>query len=159
MSPELQNLIEDFGRAPVRLREALTPIPRSFWKFKPSKSAWSIHEQIIHLADGETFGYQRIRKAIAEPQANVMAFDRDGWVIRLDYHHQSTDEAIELYTLLRKMSYHLLVNLTDDNLWQQTIIHPERGTQTLEQVVRLFAYHDHVAQIQRTYLLAQEAQN
>lgn len=149
---ERQELIARYGNAYEELRAALATFPSEMWRFKPADDEWSIHEQIIHLADAEANSYVRARRAIAEPGQDVIAYDQDRWASTLDYHRQSTDEALELFRLLRMMTHRLLVNLADD-VWAQTIEHPENGTMTLDDWLVVYANHvaDHITQMHGCY--------
>ena len=49
---ERNEKIELYGKGFSMLVEVLKDIPREMWKFKPTPTEWSIHDVIIHLADG-----------------------------------------------------------------------------------------------------------
>ncbi|HEX3053394.1 MAG TPA: DinB family protein [Aggregatilineaceae bacterium] len=138
---ERQARIESYGRAYDRLVEALASFPREAWQFKPAPDSWSIHEQLVHLADSEAVSYARVRRGLAEPGSQVFAYDQDRWAVAMDYHAQSWEDAVELFKRLRQMSYHLIKNLPPE-VWSQTILHPENGEMTLDDW--LVIYDDHV---------------
>lgn len=138
---ERQERIKLYGAAYDLLVAALETFPKEMWKFRPAPGEWSIHEQIIHLADSEANSYGRLRRGIAEPGSAVFAYDQDVWAIKLDYHAQSCDNALQLFRWLRQTSYDLILTLPDD-VWSHTIEHPENGTVTLDDW--LIVYSDHV---------------
>jgi uncharacterized damage-inducible protein DinB len=152
MSQARQEKIESYGRAYAMLIEALQQFPPEMWQFKPSAAEWSIHELIVHIADSEANSYGRGRKAIVEPGSTVMAYDEAQWAKTLNYHEQSTADALELFKWLRHTTYQLLRHLPEP-VWSQTIEHPENGTMTLEGWLEVYERHipEHIAQMQRTF--------
>jgi len=147
---ERKQKIETYGQAPEMLEEALKQFPKEMWQFKPAPDRWSIHEIIIHLADSEVSSYVRARRFIAEPGQSVMAYDQSAWASKLDYHSQSTDEAIALFRLLRKSTYKLIRSLPDA-AWSHTVQHPEHGTMTFDRWLDIYDRHipGHISQMQK----------
>lgn len=148
---ERNALIESYGQAYTVLLEALKQFPEQMWQWKPAPDKWSIHEIIIHIADSEANSYIRCRRFIAEPGSGVYGYDENKWAKALNYHEQSTDEALALFKLLRKASYDLIRTL-DEQTWQRaTINHSENGTMTFEQWLTVYEEHIpvHIRQMQR----------
>jgi len=152
---ERQELIEKYGRAYEDFATALKSIPREAWAFKPEPKEWSVHEVVIHLADSETNSYLRARRLIAEPGQPLMAYDQDVWAIELDYHSQSTEDAMAVLKGVRQMTYDLINGLPDE-VWSNTAVHPEYDEPyTFEQWLRIYADHPyvHIEQIQNNHQL------
>src|SRR3989337_4552452 len=116
---ERDSKIELYGRGYDLLTAALAEIPREAWLFKPEPKEWSVHEVIIHLADSETNSYLRARRLIAEPGQPLMGYDQDVWAMKLDYHRQSTEDALQVTRLVRQMSYELIKDLPEET-WGNT---------------------------------------
>jgi hypothetical protein len=152
---ERQDLIEKYGRAYEDFAAALKGIPREAWLFKPEPKEWSVHEVVIHLADSETNSYLRARRLIAEPGQPLMGYDQDVWAIELDYHSQSTEDAMAVLKGVRQMTYDLIKVLPDE-VWPNTAVHPEYDEPyTFEQWLRIYAEHPyvHIDQIQNNHQL------
>ena len=143
-------LIESYGNAYPTLQEAIREFPREMWQFKPAPNRWSIHEIIVHLADSEANSFARCRCFIAEPGKTIMAYDQDLWASRCDYHRQSTEDALELFRLLRKMSYDLIRRLPEA-AWNSSVNHPEVGTMSYDQWLVIYEEHvrKHIGQMRR----------
>lgn len=149
MNPsERSTLIESFGNAHAVLVASLQAFPLEMWRFKPSPDRWSVHEMIVHIADSEANSYVRCRRLVAEPGSTVMAYDENRWATALDYHSQSTEEALELFKWLRARTYTLVKSLPD-SVWSNTVYHTEYGTMTMDDWLRLYERHipEHVAQM------------
>ncbi len=143
-------LIESYGQAHALLKSALVEFPREMWQYKPGPDRWSVHEIILHLADAEANSYVRCRCFVAEPGKKVMVWNQDLWANRIDYHRQSTEDALELFRLLRKMSFDLIRRLPE-SAWSATVEHPESGTMTFERWLMIYEEHPlkHIGQMRR----------
>ncbi len=80
----------------------------------------------------------------------VAAFDQDSWVTALHYDKRDPRKALEQFRVLRETNLALLKTLTPEQ-WKHYGMHSERGEETIEHVVRMFAGHDlnHIAQIEQ----------
>lgn len=151
MTPEQRTqLIQSYGNAHSLLMSALAEFPREMWQFKPAPNQWSIHEIIIHLADAEANSFVRCRCFVAESSKTIMPYNQDLWATRTDYHRQSTEDALELFRLLRKMSFDLIKRLPE-GAWSATITHPESGTMAFEKWLTIYEEHTrkHIGQMRR----------
>jgi len=143
MTPaERRQRIEAYGGAAALLEDALKQFPREMWQWKPSAHRWSIHEILVHLADSEANAYLRARRFIAEPGQPVMAYDQDVWAQKLNYQAQSTDDAVALLRLVRRMTYHLIKSQPDE-VWSRTALHPEHADYTFERWLEIYSHHVH----------------
>jgi hypothetical protein len=148
---DLKHLIDSYGSAYDQLVKALEQFPREMWHYK-APDGWSVQEILIHIADSEANSYIRCRRAIAEPGSAVLGYDEMAWSQKLDYAQQSAEDALELFRLLRSMSYKLIRNLPEP-VWQHTIEHSENGTMTLVDWLRVYERHvpEHIAQMQTNF--------
>lgn len=151
-SGERKARIQLYGAAYEQLIAALETFPRTMWQFRPAPGAWSIHEQIIHLADAEANSYGRLRRGIAEPGSPVFAYNQDAWAAHLRYHDQDCDDALQLFKWLRQLSVKLIQSLPEET-WSHTIEHPDNGTMTLDDWLAYYANHtpDHIQQMRQCF--------
>ncbi len=156
---ERQAKIESYGKACDLLVASLEKYPRQMWQFKPGDGGWSVHEIVVHIADSEANSYIRCRRFIAEPGSSLMAYDENRWARELDYHTQSTEEAIELFRWLRKRSYELIKTLPEQ-VWSHQAYHPESGNMTMDDWLDTYERHipEHVAQMDAVYASWQRRQ-
>lgn len=130
-STERKRLLDSFGSAPVLLCGTLHSIPKKMWRYKSASNSWSIHDQIIHLANCEAVEYIGCRTCVAEPGNPVQSFDAAAWASRLGYFHQSTHEALQIIVSLRSSTHGLLTSLPE-SLWRSTFAYSQHGLITLE---------------------------
>jgi len=144
--------IESYGNAYNFLVESIKQFPKEMWDFKSELNPWSIHDIIIHITDSEANSYIRCRRFIAEPGQQILGYDENLWVTALNYPAQSTEDALELFKLLRRCSYNLVKPLPEA-VWSNEVIHSDSGRMTFEEWLDTYDRHvpEHVEQMQKTY--------
>jgi hypothetical protein len=146
---ERDEKIELYGRGFDLLKAALAEVPQEAMKFKPEPKEWSVHEIIIHLADSETNSALRARKLIVEPGETLMGYDQDQWAVKLNYHEQDIEDALEATRIARKTTYALLKRQPEE-IFTHWIKHPQmEGQYTFEKWINIYSAHipGHIEQI------------
>lgn len=123
------------------IKAALRDLPQATWKLRPIEDEWTIHEILMHLADAEVHGYIRLRFGLAQPGKAIMSYDESLWTANLNYHAQSATAALDLFAILRSLSFQL-VDMLPEASWSNTFEHEDAGTITLDQWLEI--YDDHV---------------
>lgn len=119
-------------------------------KKRPAPDKWSVSEIVAHMADTEIVGGFRIRLVLGAPGTPVAGFDQDAWVTALHYEKRDVRKSFEQFRALREANLALLRSLTPEQC-KQFGVHSERGEESVETMVRMFAGHDinHIRQIER----------
>jgi hypothetical protein len=139
------------------LREATSAFPRAIAGLSPAllrqperPGKWSIAQTLQHLADSEVVAAWRMRLILAQDRPQMTAYDQDLWAERLHYDQTDPSEALELFALVRRANLRLIERASPAEL-ARVGVHNERGEESLEHLVRLYAGHDllHLQQIQR----------
>ena len=117
---------------------------------RPAPDKWSVSEIVAHLADGEIVGGFRMRLILGSPGAPIAAYDQDKWVTSGHYDKRDPRKSVEQFRVLREGNLALLKSLEPEQ-WKHYGIHSERGQESIEQIVRMFAAHDinHLRQIEQ----------
>jgi hypothetical protein len=136
--------------APGKLAKLLKGVSAATARKRSAPEKWSIAEIVAHLADTELVGGYRIRTILGAPGAPIQGFDQDAWAARMRYNRRDTRKSFEQYRALRDANLALLKSLTPEQ-WKQHGVHSERGPESVETIVRMFAGHDlnHFGQIER----------
>lgn len=131
----------------TRAIDGLTP-PQLREPEHPGK--WSVGQVLQHLADSEVVWAWRMRLILAEDRPQVTGYDQDLWAERLGYADAAPSDALEQFSVLRRANLRILQRASPADL-QRVGVHVERGEESLEHLVRLYAGHDllHVRQIER----------
>jgi len=136
--------------APARLAKLLKGVTPAKARKRPAPGKWSIAEIVAHIADTELVGGYRIRAILGEPGTQIIGFDQDVWVTALHYDKRDLKKSFEQYRTLREANLALLKSLAPEQ-WKHHGMHNERGPETVETIVKMFAGHDinHIQQIER----------
>ncbi len=116
---------------------------------------WSIIEIVCHLKDFNEIFYNRAQMMLNEDNPRLPAYDHEQMVIEKDYRNQDLAYTYLELSNKRKEFVEFFKSL-DDNQWQRTGIHPERGHFTMLDALLQVGLHemDHIEQITR--ILEQE---
>ncbi len=117
---------------------------------RPEPSKWSAAEIIAHLADAELVGGFRMRLMLGENGATIQAFDQDVWAEKFNYRKNDPKKSLEEFRALREKNLALLKSIPA-SMWENYGMHSERGKETVDRTVRMFAGHDinHLRQIEK----------
>ena len=117
---------------------------------RPAPDKWSVSEILAHLADSEIVVGFRLRQILATPGTPIVAVDQDSWVRSGHYEKRAPGKSVEQFRVVREANLALLKSLTPQE-WKHYGMHSERGKETIEQTLRMYAGHDlnHVQQIER----------
>jgi hypothetical protein len=146
------------GQEPLKVQAAtakkvgrlLKGVPAAKLRKRPAPDKWSVAEIIAHIADTEIVCAWRMRLILGAPGSPVHAFDQDAWVTALHYEKRDAHKALEQFRVLRETNLALLKSLRPEQ-WKHSGMHAERGEESIEQIVRMYAGHDlnHFGQMER----------
>jgi len=111
---------------------------------------WSAAMVIQHLADSDLVWGYRMRLVIAEVRPRLTGFDQDLWADRLRYRDAHPQRALDEFRTLRDINLRLIDGLDASDL-ARVGVHTERGDESLDHMIRLYAGHDlvHLRQLDR----------
>lgn len=163
MSETAQQYIERIlgnldGQKPLRVQattakkieKLLQGVPAARLRKRPGPDKWSVLEIVTHLADAELVGAYRMRLILSAPGTPIAAYDQNVWVETGHYDKRDVHKSLEQFRAIREGNLALLKTLTPAQ-WKHHGMHAERGEETIEHIVRMFAGHDinHTKQIER----------
>lgn len=119
------------------------------------EGGWSARQVLQHLLEAEIVFATRMRVALANPGGPILPFDQDLYEAVLPYGNVPDELLLDALGGLRAVNIALL-RAAPDEAWNQTVIHPEYGDQTLERIATVFGNHvtDHLNDIQNAGLAA-----
>jgi hypothetical protein len=137
------------GATAKKLERLIKGVSAAKLRKRPAPDKWSVNEILAHLADAEIVGGFRMRLILGAPGTAVAPFDQDSWVISGHYSKRDARKSVELFRTVREANLALLKSLTPEQ-WKHYGIHAERGQESIEHIVRMFAGHDlnHLKQIE-----------
>ncbi|MGE4054702.1 MAG: DinB family protein [Vicinamibacterales bacterium] len=145
-------------REPIAvLREMPSALSRAIEGLSPQqlrqpeqRGKWSIGQILQHLADSDVVWAWRMRLILAQDRPQLTGYDQDLWAERLNYDQEDPSEALELFAVLRRANLRVIERASPADL-KRVGVHVERGEESLEHLLRLYAGHDlmHLRQIER----------
>jgi DinB superfamily len=116
---------------------------------RSADGGWTPRQVIHHLADAEIEGATRIRHLVAEPDAQIRAYDEKVFTERLA-RHRPIEASLEAMRWARESTAQLLDTMDDED-WSRAGTHSERGRYSAEDWLTLAAAHahDHAQQIRK----------
>jgi hypothetical protein len=111
---------------------------------------WSVTQVLAHLADSEVVWAWRLRLILAQDRPTITGYDQDAWATNLGYQNADPGECVDRFAILRESHVLLLGRLTPAQR-SRVGVHAERGEESIEHLIRLYAGHDilHLNQIDR----------
>lgn len=133
-----------------KLERLIKGQPTSKLRKRPATGKWSVNEILAHLADTEIIVGFRIRLVLGAPGSSFSAVDQDSAVTSGHYEKRDPRKSVEQFRVIREANLALLKSLTPGQ-WKHYGVHSERGQETIEHMVRMYAGHDvnHLRQIER----------
>jgi hypothetical protein len=115
-----------------------------------SEGRWSIRDVIEHFTDGDVVLAYRTRMILAHDEPPIQGYDQDLWVNRLRRSRGTLDESLEELACVRRRNVRLFRSLNAREM-ERSGWHDERGAESLERLMRVYAGHDrrHLRQIRR----------
>ncbi len=117
-------------------------------RYAPAK--WSVRFILLHLADGETVLFDRIRRVLSEPRQVLWVFDQDAWAQGLDYSRVPLDISARVFESVRNAVIYYAHQYYEDK-GHLEFVHSVTGVRTLKDEFDKVASHNqhHLDQIQR----------
>lgn len=138
------------GATADKLRFVVAGMDARAIRMPEAPGKWSVTQVLAHLADSEVVWAWRLRLILAQDRPPITGYDQDAWANALRYADADPGECVDRFAILRDSHLRLLVALTPAQR-QRVGVHAERGEETVEHLVRLYAGHDilHLNQIER----------
>ena len=140
-----------------RIKSLIKGHSASSLRKRPAPDKWSVTEIVTHLVDTDIVGGFRMRFILGMPGTPIQGFDQDVWATAGHYAARDAHESAEYFEAVRAANLAMLKTLTPDQ-WQHHGMHSERGLETIQHIVRMFAGHDlnHLQQIQNIVATAKK---
>jgi hypothetical protein len=133
-----------------RLRELVDGRTAAELARSPEPGRWSVVQILAHLADAEVVGAWRFRSVLGQDGIPLQPFDQNIWADAFRYADADPFESLDIFEMNRRGTLSLLRRV-DSSLFKNYGMHGERGKESVEHLIRLYAGHDlnHISQVER----------
>jgi DinB family protein len=133
----------------AHIKRLIEGVPNEKLGKRPVPDKWSIIEILAHLSETELVGGYRMRSVLGAPGCVIIGFDQDDWAAAGKYAQRDPHKSLQLFRTLREANLDLLASL-DPPQWKHFGNHSERGEESIERIVLMYAGHDlnHISQIE-----------
>lgn len=128
---------------PGELEAAANGLSEAQLDFTPAPGEWSIRQIVHHLADAHLNAMMRMKLALTEDRPTIKPYDQNRLAELAD--SAAAPVAVSLM-ILRGLHerWALLMESLDDDQWARPFMHPERGEQTVAELLDYYAGHGEV---------------
>ncbi|MGB8259978.1 MAG: bacillithiol transferase BstA [Terracidiphilus sp.] len=139
--------IQTLRLLPERLRAAVAGLSEAQLDTPYRDQGWTVRQVVHHVADSHINAYVRTRLALTEDWPTIKPYDEAAWANLADC-RMPVDVSLALIEALHARWTALLEALTEEE-FQRGYNHPERGRQTLAQMLAMYDWHSrhHTAHI------------
>jgi hypothetical protein len=143
--------LDEAEKSPKGIAAAVSGLPETVLRYKPSPGKWCVLEILGHLADVEiVYGY-RLRQMLADTKPVIAPLDQDAWARNLNYLDSPASELVAFYGLGRHHNLRLLRSLKAPD-FSKSAFHPEMQRDiTVADLVERMGGHgaSHLQQIEK----------
>ncbi len=132
-------LVQALELSPLAFARMIAVISPDLWDHRTDEDRFTLRESIAHLADWEPIFRKRIQDSVEVPGMTINAYDEGQRAIDLGYAESDPLEQVQLFADERAETVRLVNAIVD---WSGSVIHPEIGTLTTEDVVNTMVGHD-----------------
>jgi hypothetical protein len=125
---------------PRHLADALAGLSDSQLDTPYREGGWTVRQVVHHLADSHMHAYLRMKLIAAEENPPLKPYDQDQWGAMPDSRTAPLGSSLSILTGLHER-WALFLERLDQNAWERTGNHPERGVVTLESMLATYAEH------------------
>jgi hypothetical protein len=143
-------LLQRYREGPDELEAAVRGLSDAELDYLPRDGGWSPREVVHHTADSELTSAIRLRKLLAEENADIQGYDEMEFSRRLHYRERPIGASLGAVRSSRETSASIVDHLSEAD-WGRTGTHSESGPYSVEMWLEIYAAHchDHAEQITR----------
>ena len=142
LSPdERSRCIDQIQALPAALRSAVTGLDEAQLDTPYRAGGWTIRQVVHHLPDSHMNSYVRFKLGATEDSPTITTYEQGLWAEEAD-NSAPVDVSLRLLEALHER-WVLWLRAQESDLWTRTIMHPELGALTLEQLLQVYCWHSH----------------
>ena len=140
--------IETLARLPERLRAAIARLDDAQLDTPYRDGGWTVRQVVHHVPDSHINAYTRFKLALTEDTPTIKPYDEAKWAELPDGRTGSVAPSLSMLEGVHARWVAVLRAMKPAD-FERTLMHPERGPMTLDQMMGLYEWHSrhHVAHV------------
>jgi hypothetical protein len=145
---EREQAIQALAEAPARLRTAVAGLSAAQLDTPYRPGGWTVRQLVHHLPDSHLNAYVRFKLALTEETPTVRPYDEARWAEQAEAKGADPEVSLALLEALHRR-WVLALRAVEPADWARTLVNPESGAFTLDQLVAMYAWHGghHIAHV------------
>jgi uncharacterized damage-inducible protein DinB len=141
MTDELRaECVGQIAAAPAAVRAAIRGLTPVQLETPYREGGWTVAQVVHHLPDSHMNAYIRFKLALTEDSPTIKPYKEDLWARLPDGSAADVAVSLDLLEALHRRWVASLARFGSDE-GRRTMVHPERGPQTLDRTLALYAWH------------------
>ena len=132
--------IESIAETPARFRAAVEGLSDEQMDTPYRDGGWTVRQVVHHVADSHMNAYLRTKFALSEDNPTIKPYPEQIWAEMTDGRTAAVTTSLDLIEALHTRWVMLLQSLTPAH-FARTLLHPERGPMSLDDVLDLYSWH------------------
>jgi uncharacterized damage-inducible protein DinB len=139
---------EVLAKLPSKLRAAVDGFSAEQLDTPYRPDGWTVRQVVHHVPESHMNAYVRFKLALTEHNPMIKPYDEKEWAKLPDVAITPIEVSLQLLTALHSRWVDVL-RLMQPSQFVRTLLHPEHGVLTLDQILAMYAWHSahHTAHI------------
>jgi uncharacterized damage-inducible protein DinB len=137
---ERRDFVDQIAATPARMREAVAGLNESQLDTPYRDGGWTVRQVVHHVPDSHMNAYTRVKLALTEEQPTIKPYDEAAWAKLNDVRDTPIETSLVLLETLHSRWDTILRAMTDAD-FERTLMHPDMGVMTLDEVIAMYAWH------------------
>jgi hypothetical protein len=141
-------LLPALNLGPIAIQRLIMAIGAGEYDTALEEGRFTPREIVAHLADWEPIMRERIRSAVTSPGSQIAAYDEGQMAVDNNYAQSDIFQQAGIFRDERQKTAEYVASLSAEDM-KKAVTHPERGTQSAEDLANMLLGHDmyHVEQL------------
>ena len=148
MAKRRSHYIDVLAKVPSDMRAAVKGLSAKQLDTPYRPEGWTVRQVVHHVPESHMNAYIRFKLALTEDNPTIKPYDEAAWAKLPDIGITPIDVSLQLLTALHSRWVDT-VRLMQPSDFARTLLHPERGLLTLDQMLAMYSWHSahHTAHI------------
>src|SRR6266513_3166734 len=135
-----QQAIDEIAATPAKMRAAVKGLCDEHLDTPYREGGWTVRQVVHHVPDSHLNAYIRCKLALTENTPTIKPYNEDAWARLKDSELTPIEVSLALLEAVHLRWVTLLKSLKPED-FERKFNHPERGTQTIDELIALYDWH------------------